>query len=285
MSAASGARQCGCMIAFSHVSKRRGDRLVLDDITFEAPPGRVTGFVGPNGAGKSSSLRILLGLDRATGGTASIRGRRYAELSRPLTQVGACLGGAGAHPARRAVDHLRWVAASNGIPRRRITEVLEEVGLAEHAKRRVGTFSLGMAQRLGMAAALLGEPEVLVLDEPVNGLDPEGIRWIRTLVREHAARGGTALVSSHVMSELSEVADDVVVIGGGTIRAAGTMREVTAGFDSLEDAFFTLTADATTLGAPVGAQTVAGSSRRADPAAADTSWAAGSETNTAGGSR
>lgn len=230
------------MITFSHVTKRRGARTILDDVTFTASPGRVTGFVGPNGAGKSSSLRILLGLDRATGGAAVIGGRRYVDLKRPLTQVGACLGGAGAHPARRAVDHLRWVAASNAIPRRRVREVLDEVGLAEHAKRRAGTFSLGMAQRLGVATALLGEPEVLVLDEPINGLDPEGIRWMRTLVRDHAAAGGTVLISSHVMSELAEVAHDVVVIGGGTIRAAGSMSEVTQGFASLEDAFFTLTA-------------------------------------------
>ena len=230
------------MIVFNQVTKRRGDRQILRDIAFEARTGRVTGFVGPNGAGKSSCLRILLGLDRASAGTALIGGQPYASLRRPLTQVGAALGGAGAHPARRAIDHLRWVAASNDIPRRRIAQVLEEVGLSESAKRRVGTFSLGMAQRLGMATALLGEPEVLVLDEPINGLDPEGIRWVRSLVRAHADGGGTVLVSSHVMSELAEVADDMVVIGGGQIRASGTMSEVTQGFTSLEEAFFTLTA-------------------------------------------
>lgn len=230
------------MITFTAVNKRRGQRRILRDVSFAAQPGRVTGFVGPNGAGKSSALRILLGLDRATSGSALIDGRRYVDVQRPLTQVGACLGGAGAHPARRAVDHLRQVAASNAIPRRRVAEVLDEVGLTEHAKRRVGTYSLGMAQRLGTATALLGEPRVLILDEPINGLDPEGIRWMRSLVRSHADAGGTVLISSHVMSELAEVADDVVVIAGGVIRAAGAMDEVTAGFASLEDAFFTLSA-------------------------------------------
>lgn len=230
------------MITFEAVTRRRGPRTILSDVTFTAAPGRVTGFVGPNGAGKSTSLRILLGLERADAGRARVDGQRYADLPRPLTHIGASLGGAGAHPARRAADHLAWVAASNRIPRRRIGEVLDEVGLAEHARRRVRTFSLGMAQRLGIATALLGEPPVLVLDEPINGLDPEGIRWIRALVRRRADAGGTVLLSSHVMAEVAEVADDVVVIAGGRVRAAGPLGDVAGAYASLEDAFFTLTA-------------------------------------------
>lgn len=231
------------MIAVTDITRRRGGRTILDGVTFRAHPGRVTGFVGPNGAGKTSTLRILLGLDRGHTGSAEVCGRPYRSLSRPLTVVGASLGGSGSHPARRAVDQLRWVAASNAIPRGRVREVLAEVGLQDAARRRVGTFSLGMAQRLGIATALLGEPEVLVLDEPINGLDPEGIRWIRTLLRRHASRGGTVLLSSHVMTELAEVADDVVVIAGGRIRAAGVLADVTAGHASLEDAYFALTSE------------------------------------------
>lgn len=233
------------MITFDRVTRNRGARAILDAVTFSAAPGRVTGFVGPNGAGKSSSLRILLGLDRATSGLALIDGTPYARLRRPLTKVGASLGGAGAHPSRRAIDHLAWVAASHGFGRRRITAVLDEVGLARDARRPVRTYSLGMAQRLGIATALLGEPEVLVLDEPINGLDPDGIRWIRSLVRRHAGAGGTVLLSSHVMAELAEVADDLVVISHGTIRAAGRMADVTQGFATLEEAFFTLVSGGT----------------------------------------
>lgn len=233
------------MISFQDVSRHRGSRRILNHITFQVEPGRVTGFVGPNGAGKTSSLRILLGLDRHHTGTATVCGRPYPTLHRPLTVVGTSLGGSGAHPARRAVDHLRWVAASNGIPQRRVPEVLDEVGLQHAAKQQVQTFSLGMAQRLGIAAALLGNPKVLILDEPINGLDPEGIRWIRQLLRRQAALGGTVLLSSHVMTELAEVADDVVVIAGGTIRATGTMAEVTAGHANLEEAYFALTSEVT----------------------------------------
>ncbi|MDO5068507.1 MAG: ATP-binding cassette domain-containing protein [Propionibacteriaceae bacterium] len=230
------------MIEFHDVHRSRGPRRILDGISFRAAPGRITGFVGPNGAGKTSSLRILLALDRGHTGTATVCGQHYATLKHPLTVVGASLGGSGAHPARRAVAHLRWVAASNSIPQSRVAQVLDEVGLGRAARQRVRTYSLGMAQRLGIAAALLGEPEVLVLDEPINGLDPEGIRWLRQLLRRHAACGGTVLLSSHVMTELAEVADDVVVIAGGTIRATGTLAEVTAGHTSLEEAYFALTA-------------------------------------------
>lgn len=227
------------MITFDHVVKRRGAATILDDVGFEAGAGRVTGFVGRNGAGKSSALRILLGLDRATAGAATIGGAPYASLRRPLTRVGVSLGGAGAHPGRTAMGHLGWLASSNGISRSRVRRVLDELGLATAARRRIGTFSLGMAQRLGLAAALLGEPEVLVLDEPVNGLDPDGIRWLRDLVRRHAAGGGgTVLMSSHLITELAEVADDVVIIDGGTIRAADPVEHLVAAHGSLEAAFF-----------------------------------------------
>lgn len=230
------------MISIENLVKRHGSREVLHGVSLEARPGRVTGFVGPNGAGKSSTLRCLLGLDRADGGTALIDGRPYRELRDPLRMVGAVLDGSGAHPSRTARGHLGWVASGAGISRRRVAEVLDVVGLSDAAGRRVRTFSLGMGQRLGLATALLGDPEVLILDEPVNGLDPEGIRWIRTLLRQRADAGGTVLLSSHVLAELAEVADDVVVIAGGRVRAAGTLEEVAAGYANLEEAFFSLTA-------------------------------------------
>lgn len=230
------------MITIERLTKRHGERTVLHGLSLEARPGRVTGFVGPNGAGKSSTLRCLLGLDRIDAGTALLGGRPYRELSHPLHTVGAVLDGAGAHPSFTGRAHLRWVAAGSGIPRRRVDEVLEAVGLSEAAGRRVHTYSLGMGQRLGLAAALLGDPEILILDEPVNGLDPAGIRWMRDLMRERAAAGGTVLVSSHVLGELAEVADDVVVIAEGRVRAAGTLTEVAGGHRDLEEAFFSLTA-------------------------------------------
>ncbi|RKQ89811.1 ABC-2 type transport system ATP-binding protein [Mycolicibacterium mucogenicum 261Sha1.1M5] len=229
------------MLTFDSITKRRGNRTILADISFEARPGRVTGFLGPNGAGKSSTLRILLGLDRATSGTALIGGQRYGKIARPLLTVGSMLDGSGAHRSRSARAHLGWVATSNGIPRRRVSEVLDTVGLAPAGRTRVGRFSLGMGQRLGIATALLGDPPVLVLDEPVNGLDPEGIRWIRGLLRDHADRGGTVLLSSHLMGEVAEIADDLAVIAQGRIVKAGTVADVTAGYGSLEDAFFGLT--------------------------------------------
>jgi ABC-2 type transport system ATP-binding protein len=196
-----------------------------------------------SGAGKSTTLRILLGLDAATSGTALINGKRYRDLRHPLRTVGALLDGAGPVPERRAIDHLTWIAQSNRIPRGRIPEVLDLVGLADAAKSRVKKYSLGMGQRLGIAAALLGSPEILILDEPVNGLDPDGIRWIRRLLRDYAASGRTVLVSSHLMTEMSETADDVVIIDHGRIVTRGPLAEVTAGHASLEDAFFALTGD------------------------------------------
>ncbi|MCX4473033.1 putative ABC transporter ATP-binding protein YxlF [Micromonospora sp. MW-13] len=229
------------MIQIDGLSKRHGSRTVLSDVSFHALPGRVTGFLGPNGAGKSSTLRILLGLDRPTAGSALIGGRPYPSLRTPLRTVGSMLDGSGAHRSRTARGHLGWVARSNGIPKHRVGYVLEQVGLAGAARTRVGRFSLGMGQRLGLAAALLGEPEALVLDEPVNGLDPEGIRWIRTLLRGHTDAGGTVLLSSHLMSEVAAIADDLVVISGGQVVAAGPVAHVTAGYATLEDAFFGLT--------------------------------------------
>ncbi|MCL3777216.1 MULTISPECIES: ATP-binding cassette domain-containing protein [unclassified Actinomyces] len=229
------------MITIENLIKRHGSRTVLHDLDLVARPGRVTGFVGPNGAGKSSTLRCLLGLDRIDAGTALLGGRPYRELRHPLHTVGAVLDGAGAHPSSTGRAHLRWVAAGSGIPRRRVEEVLELVDLAEAAGRRVRTYSLGMGQRLGLAAALLGDPEILILDEPVNGLDPAGIRWMRDLMRERARAGGTVLVSSHVLSELAEVADDITVISEGRVRASGTLAEVARGHSDLEEAFFALT--------------------------------------------
>lgn len=228
------------MLKLDRLVKRRGSALVLDDVSFEARPGRVTGFLGPNGAGKSSTLRILLGLDRPTSGTALVGGVPFAELRDPLAQVGAVLDGSGAHRARTGLAHLKWVAAAGGIRRERVDEVLAEVGLAEAARKRVGGYSLGMGRRLGLAAALLGDPAALVLDEPVNGLDPEGIRWIREFLRDRAAAGRTVLLSSHLMGELSEIVDDVVIIDHGRIVARGALAEITGG-RSLEEAFFALT--------------------------------------------
>ncbi|ANN17811.1 ABC transporter [Amycolatopsis orientalis] len=232
------------MLKFDRLTKRRGAATILSDVSFEVRPGRVTGFLGPNGAGKSSTLRILLGLDRPTSGTALIDGVPFAGLRDPLRKVGAVLDGSGAHRARTGRAHLKWVAAAGGVPRGRGDEVLAEVGLAAAAGKRVRGYSLGMGRRLALAAALLGDPEVLVLDEPVNGLDPEGIRWIRGLVRERAAAGHTVLLSSHLMGELAETVDDVVVIAGGRIVAQGTLAEVVDGHRNLEDAFFALTKEA-----------------------------------------
>ncbi len=231
------------MIEISRLSKRYGGKAAVDDLSFTVRPGRVTGFLGPNGAGKSTTLRLLLGLDRPSGGTALIAGERYRDLRYPLRTVGALVDGAGPVPERRAVDHLTWIAQSNRLPRRRVGEVLELVGLAGSAKRRVRTYSLGQRQRLGIAVALLGDPRVLVLDEPVNGLDPEGIRWVRCLLRDYAASGRTVLLSSHLMTELAGTADDAVIIARGRIVADGPLAEITAGHPSLEAAFFALTGD------------------------------------------
>jgi len=201
----------------------------------------VTGFLGPNGSGKSTTMRMVLGLDAPDAGQARIGGRRYRELRWPLRQVGALLEARAFHPGRRGRAHLRALAASNGIPRSRVEEVLGFVGLADAAGRQAGKFSLGMGQRLGIAAALLGDPGVLLLDEPVNGLDPEGIRWIRGLLRSLAAQGRTVFVSSHLIGEIARTADQVVVIGRGRLLADTSVAELSARWPSLEEAFFELT--------------------------------------------
>lgn len=231
------------MIEVSRLSKRYGRKVAVDDVSFSVRSGRVTGFLGPNGAGKSTTLRMLLGLDYPDSGTALIDGERYRDLRHPLRKVGALLDGAGPVPERRAVDHLTWIAQSNRIPRRRVREVLDLVGLSGAAKQRVKGYSLGMGQRLGLAAALLGDPEILVLDEPVNGLDPDGIRWVRNFLREYAASGRTVLLSSHLMAEMAGTADEAVVIARGRIVAHGSLDDITAGHPSLETAFFALTGD------------------------------------------
>ncbi|NEK87071.1 ABC transporter ATP-binding protein [Blastococcus saxobsidens] len=216
------------MIEARGLTKRYGDRTAVDGISFTVQPGRVTGFLGPNGAGKSTTMRMLLGLDRPTAGTVTVNGRSYADFPAPLRQVGALLEARALHPGRSARDHLRWMAASNGLPVRRVDEVLDMVGLTDVAGQRVGRFSLGMGQRLGIAVALLGDPPVVVLDEPVNGLDPEGIRWVRTLTRQLATEGRTVFLSSHLMSEMALTADHLVVIGRGRILADCSMSQFIA---------------------------------------------------------
>jgi len=201
------------------LTKRYGDTVAVDGLSFTVPSGRVTGFVGPNGAGKSTTLRMVLGLDAPDAGSALVNGQPYGRLRSPLREVGGLLDATAVHPGRRAHDHLLWLARSNGLPPRRVDEVLELVGLAAVARRRVGGFSLGMAQRLGIAAALLGDPPVLLFDEPVNGLDPEGIQWLRGLLRSLAAEGRAVLVSSHLMGELEGTADHLVIIGRGRLIA------------------------------------------------------------------
>ena len=213
-------------ILIEGLTKRYGPVLAVDDLSFSVPAGRVTGFLGPNGAGKTTTLRILLGLVHPTSGSATINGVGYADLSDPTRTVGAVLEATSFHPGRRACDHLRILATAARIPRSRIDETLERVGLADAAHRRVGGFSLGMRQRLGLAAALLGEPEILILDEPTNGLDPDGVRWLRGLVRQLASEGRSVLVSSHLLSEVAQTVDDVVIIAGGGLVAQGPIGEV-----------------------------------------------------------
>jgi ABC-2 type transport system ATP-binding protein len=211
------------------LTKRYGKTVAVDDLSFSVQRGLVTGFVGPNGAGKSTTMRVILGLDRPDTGEARVNGKPYRALARPLREVGALLDASATHPGRRARDHLLWLARSNRLPQRRVDEMLELVGLADAARRRTGGFSLGMSQRLGIAAALLGDPPVLLFDEPINGLDPEGIRWMRGFLRSLAAEGRAVLVSSHLMSELEDTADHLVVIGRGRLLADTTVADLIAG--------------------------------------------------------
>ncbi|HET9656259.1 MAG TPA: ATP-binding cassette domain-containing protein [Kineosporiaceae bacterium] len=213
------------MIEIRQLSKRYGDTLAVDDLSFDVVPGKVTGFLGPNGAGKSTTMRAVVGLDRPTHGSVRVNGHRYADSRAPLREIGALLEARAVHPGRSAYSHLLFLARSNGIPRRRVAEVLEQVGLDSVARRRAGKFSLGMGQRLGIAAALLGDPPTMIFDEPVNGLDPEGIIWVRTLLRSYAAQGRAVLVSSHLMAEMALTADRLVVIGRGRLIADTTVEE------------------------------------------------------------
>ncbi|KIU14886.1 ATP-binding cassette domain-containing protein [Mycolicibacterium llatzerense] len=213
------------MIQLTGLTKVFGRKRAVDDLTCSVEPGFVTGFLGPNGAGKSTTMRMIVGLDRPTSGTATVLGKTYRELKHPLRSVGALLDARQVHPNRTARAHLRWLAASNKLPKARVDEVLNIVGLTEVAGKQAGTYSLGMSQRLGIAVALLGDPEVLLFDEPVNGLDPEGIRWIRTLMRDLASEGRTVLVSSHLLAEMANTADRLLVIGRGQLISSSTMAE------------------------------------------------------------
>ena len=229
-------------IAARGLTKRFGRVTAVDDLSFEVVPGSVTGFVGPNGAGKSTTLRMLLGLVEPDGGTASVLGLPYPSIDRPARTVGAVLEVQSFHPLRSGRNHLRVLAAASGIGEERVDEVLAIVGLGEAAGRKAGGYSLGMRQRLGLAAALLGDPSVLVLDEPANGLDPHGIRWLRETLRAFAAGGKAVLISSHLLSEMGQMVDDVIVIDRGRLRYHGSVADLTqAGAQSLEDVFLELT--------------------------------------------
>jgi ABC-2 type transport system ATP-binding protein len=214
------------------LSKRFGDVLAVDGLDFEVAEGTVVGFLGPNGAGKTTTLRMLLGLVTPTSGTATFGGRAYRELEEPTRVVGAVLEASGFHPGRTARNHLRVLVTAAGLPARRVDQVLAQVGMADAADRRVGGFSLGMRQRLGLAAALLGDPQVLLLDEPANGLDPEGIAWLRRLIRHQADQGRTVLVSSHVLAEVAQTVDQVVIIARGRLVTQSTLADLTAGADT-----------------------------------------------------
>ncbi len=216
------------MIEARRLSKRYGDTTAVDGVSFRVMPGTVTGFLGPNGAGKSTTMRMIVGLDHPTSGDVTVNGAPYASHRAPLREVGALLDAKAVHPGRSARQHLRAMAATHGIANRRVREVIDMTGLDRVADRRVGSFSLGMGQRLGIAAALLGDPHTLILDEPVNGLDPEGVKWVRTLVRHLAGEGRTVFISSHLMSEMAQTADHLLVIGRGRIITAGPIDEVVA---------------------------------------------------------
>ena len=214
------------MIEAHELTKRYGDKTAVDAISFSIAPGSVTGFLGPNGAGKSTTMRMIVGLDRPTSGTVTVNGKPYGRHTTPLHEVGALLDAKAVHPGRSARSHLRTMAATHGIRNKRVDEVIEMTGLAAVADKRVGGFSLGMGQRLGIASAMLGDPRTLILDEPVNGLDPEGVHWVRRLVRELAAEGRTVFLSSHLMSEMAQTADQLLVLGRGRILASGPVQDV-----------------------------------------------------------
>jgi ABC-2 type transport system ATP-binding protein len=232
-----------CPVVEVHgLSKRFGDVLAVDDLSFTLERGTVTGFLGPNGAGKTTTLRMLLGLVRPTSGSALIFGQSYRDRPGPSVRVGAVLEAADFHPGRSGRDHLITLALAASVPVSRVDEILEVVELADAARRRVGTYSLGMRQRLGLAAALLRHPELLILDEPANGLDPEGVHWLRTFMRSFAADGNTVLVSSHVLAEVAQTVDQVVIIDKGRLVAIAELNELVQESSTLEDAFLQLTA-------------------------------------------
>ena len=214
------------MIEAAELSKRYGAKTAVDRISFNVKPGRVTGFLGPNGAGKSTTMRMIVGLDNPSGGDVRVNGKHYAEHSAPLREVGALLDAKAVHTKRSAYNHLRAMAATHGIPNSRVKEVIEMTGLGPVAKKRVGSFSLGMGQRLGIACALLGDPHTVILDEPVNGLDPEGVQWVRHLAKGLASEGRTVFLSSHLMSELALTEDHLMVIGRGRIIADAPISEI-----------------------------------------------------------
>ncbi|MFF7293917.1 ABC transporter ATP-binding protein [Microbacterium sp. NPDC008134] len=214
------------MITAEGLTKRFGDKTAVDDVSFTIKPGTVTGFLGPNGAGKSTTMRMIVGLDRPTSGRTTVGGREYRKLRAPLTEVGVLLDAKAVHTGRTARNHLRAMAATHGIPASRVDEVIDLAGIGSVARKRAGKFSLGMGQRLGIASALLGDPHTLILDEPVNGLDPEGVRWVRQFVRHAASEGRTVLLSSHLMSEMAQTADHVIVMGRGKVLADAPLEDL-----------------------------------------------------------
>jgi ABC-2 type transport system ATP-binding protein len=262
------------VITIQGLTKRFGDIVAVDHLSFEVDQGTVVGFLGPNGAGKTTTLRMLLGLVTPTAGTARIDGKPYRELADPIRHVGAVLEASSFHPGRSARNHLRVVATAAGLPLARADQVLEQVGLTQAARRRVGGFSLGMRQRLGLATALLGDPQVLILDEPANGLDPEGVHWLRGFLRQLAEQGRTVLVSSHVLAEVAQTVDQVVIIAGGRLVTQSTLAALTARTDQLVRV---RTPQAETLQALLAAQGI-----HADPDGADQLLAAGTTTETVG---
>jgi ABC-2 type transport system ATP-binding protein len=217
------------VIEVNSVSKRYGEKVAVDDLSFTAKPGVITGFLGPNGAGKSTTMRVILGLDSATSGSCTVNGKNYQQMRAPLHEVGALLEAKAIHTGRTGYNHLLALSQTHGIPKSRVEEVIDLVGLKEVAKKRVGGFSLGMGQRLGVASALLGDPQTVILDEPANGLDPEGIRWMRDLLKSLANEGRTVFLSSHLMSEMQQTADDLVVIGRGRLIAQTSVAEFVTG--------------------------------------------------------
>jgi ABC-2 type transport system ATP-binding protein len=230
------------VVSCRSLTKRYGELVAVDEVTFSLQRGTVTGFLGPNGAGKTTTLRLLLGLAAPTAGEALVFGRRYRELAEPIRQVGAVLESADFHPGRSGRDHLRALALAAGLPLRRVEEVLELVELRDAAKRRVKTYSLGMRQRLGLAAALLGDPELLVLDEPANGLDPAGVHWLRNFLQQLAREGRTVLIASHLLAEVAQTVDRVLIIDHGRLLASGRLDELTGGGRTLEQVYLELTA-------------------------------------------